>query len=110
MEVRASARFVKGSAQKYRLILNMIKGKGAEEAMSILQYLPSPKARIISKVLKSAMANAENNFNLDPSNMKIVKAVADEGPKLMRFRPKARGRVNPIRKRYSHITIVLGEE
>jgi len=109
MEVKASARFVKGSAQKYRLILELIKGKGAGEAMAVLENLPSPKARIVWKVLKSAMANAENNYNLDPSNMRVIKAFADEGPRLLRFRPKARGRVNPIRKRYSHITIVLGE-
>jgi large subunit ribosomal protein L22 len=107
LEVRAIAKEVRVSPQKVGLILDLIRGKGVEEALAILRFSPSPTARVVAKVVKSAAANAENNFQMSPSSLSIVKAYADKGRTLKRFRPKARGRINPILKRSTHITIVV---
>ena len=110
MEVKAVAKNVKVSPSKVKPILDLIRGKRVEEALMILSFLPSPHARTVAKVVKSAAANAENNFEMSYPNLRIVKAIADKGITLKRFRPQARGRVNPILKRTSHITIVVEEE
>ncbi len=109
MQVRASARQVRISAQKARLVLEAIRGKPAVEALAVLSFMPSPTARVVAKVVKSAMANAENNFQLPPGELRVVRAFADEGRTLKRFRAKARGRAGPILKRSSHITVVVEE-
>jgi large subunit ribosomal protein L22 len=110
IEIHAVARNVRMSPQKVRLVLETIKGKPADQAVAILRFLPQRAARPVAKVVKSAMANAENNFNLDPRDLVVSKAFADEGPRLKRYRPRARGRVNQIIKRSSHITVAVTEK
>ncbi|MCL0095084.1 50S ribosomal protein L22 [Dehalococcoidia bacterium] len=109
MEVRATAKGVRVSPQKARRIVNAVRGKMADEALTILKFMPSPTARIVARVVKSATANAENNFQMSPSELRIVRAFVDEGLRMKRMRFKGRGRVNPILKRLSHITIVVEE-
>ena len=105
--VRAQARYVRCSARKARLVLEHIRGKQAAEAAAILAFQPRAAARDAGKVLASAIANAENNNGYDADDLVVVGAYADEGPTLKRWRPRARGRVNRIRKRTCHITIQL---
>src|SRR5215207_928949 len=107
VQVRAQAKYVRSSARKARLVCDHIRGKSVEEARAILAFTPRAVARDWSKVLESAVANAEHNHELDGEDL-LVKAVhADEGPTLKRFRPRAMGRATPIRKRTSHLTILL---
>ena len=110
MEVRAVAKDTGISARKVRLMVNMVRGKKVDEALSLLRFTPSPTARVVAKVIKSAAANAENNFQMSPSDLKVVRIFADEAPTLKRFRPRARGRVGPILKRSSHITVIVAEQ
>jgi large subunit ribosomal protein L22 len=105
--VRAQARYVRTSARKARLVLEHIRGKSAGEATTILAFQTRAAARDAGKVLASAIANAENNNGHDVDDLFVLTAVADEGPTLKRWRPRARGRVNRIRKRTCHITITL---
>jgi large subunit ribosomal protein L22 len=105
--VRAQARYVRCSARKARLVLEHIRGKPAVEARSILAFQPRAAARDAGKVLASAIANAENNAGHDEDDLIVWAAYADEGPTLKRWRARARGRVNRIRKRTCHITITL---
>ena len=105
--VRAQARYVRCSARKARLVLEHIRGKPAPEARAILSFQPRAAARDAGKVLASAIANAETNNGYDVDDMIVFAAYADEGPTLKRWRARARGRVNRIRKRTCHITIVL---
>jgi len=109
MEVKASAKYVRLSPQKARRVVNLIRGKSAEEALSILKYLPQKAAGFVSKVLHSAMANADHNHKLDKNSLEVAKAVVDGGPTMKRFRPRARGRINQIQKRTSHITVWVKE-
>ena len=109
MEVRATAKGVRVSPQKARRIVDVVRGKRADEALAILNFIPSPTARTISRVVKSAVASAENNFQMTPSDLRIVNAFVDEGLRMKRIRFKGRGRVSPILKRLSHITIVVEE-
>jgi large subunit ribosomal protein L22 len=103
--ISAQARYVRSSARKARLVLEHIRGIPAAEAQAILQFQTRAVAKDAGKVLKSAVANAENNFGHDPDELVVIAAYADEGPTLKRWRPRARGRVNRIRKRTCHITI-----
>jgi large subunit ribosomal protein L22 len=105
--IRAQARYVRSSARKARLVLEHIRGKSAVEAQTILAFQTRAVARDAGKVLKSAIANAENNSGHDADELVVVYAYADEGPTLKRWRARARGRVNRIRKRTCHITITL---
>lgn len=98
------------SPRKVRLVIDLVRGKKIDEALALLKFAPTPTARAVAKVVKSAAANAENNFQLSPSDLKIVKIFADEARTLKRYRPGARGRVNPILKRSSHITVIVAEE
>jgi large subunit ribosomal protein L22 len=109
MEVRAISKDNGVSPRKMRLLVNMVKGKSVEEAMNILRFAPTPNAQIVLKTIKSAVANAENNFQMTPADLRIVKITADEARMLKRFRPRARGRANQILKRSSHITVVVSE-
>jgi large subunit ribosomal protein L22 len=109
MEVRAISKDTGVSPRKMRLLVNMVKGKKVEDALNILRFAPTPNARIVAKTIKSAAANAENNYQLTPTDLKIVKITADEARMLKRFRPRARGRANEILKRSSHITVVVSE-
>jgi ribosomal protein L22 len=105
--VRAQAKYVRTSARKARLVCDQIRGKDVDEAYAILAHTPRAVAEDWEKLLKSAVANAENNHELLGDDLKIVAAFADEGPTLKRFRPRAMGRATPIRKRTSHLTIQL---
>ncbi len=105
--IRAQARYVRTSARKARLVLEHIRGKSALEAQTILAFHTRAAAKDANKVLKSAIANADNNNGYDAEDMVVVAAYADEGPTLKRWRPRARGRVNRIEKRTCHITIQL---
>lgn len=87
----------------------MIRGKGADEALAMLNFAPTPTARIVSRVVRSAVANAENNYQMVPSELKVIRAYVDEGVSMRRIRFQGRGRVNPYRRRMSHITIVVEE-
>jgi large subunit ribosomal protein L22 len=108
--IRAEARWVRTSARKARLVLDHIRGRSVPEARTILAFTPRAAARDIDKVLRSAVANAESAHALDGDELIIVAAYADEGPTLKRWRARARGRVNRIRKRTCHITIVVAED
>jgi ribosomal protein L22 len=107
--VRAQAKWVRTSARKARLVLDHIRGRTVPEARTILAFTPRAAAADISKVLRSAVANAEANHGLDGDDLVVEAAYADEGPTLKRWRPRARGRVNRIKKRTCHVTLVLAE-
>jgi large subunit ribosomal protein L22 len=109
MEVTATAKYLPVSARKVRLVLDQLPGKRIDEAMVMLRFLPTPHARLVEKVVKSAAANAENNYALDTDQLLIKRAFAGEGRTLKRFRPKARGRVGAILRRTSHVTVVVEE-
>ncbi len=106
---QATAKFVRVSWRKAKAVLDTIKGKDAAIAVSILMYTPRYAARVIEKVLKSAIANAENNQGLDPVNLYIQETFANQGPTLKRIRPRAQGRAFQIQKKTSHISIILNE-
>ncbi len=110
MEVRAIAKDTGISARKVRRLVDMVRGKRVDEALAILRFTPTPTARVVAKVVKSAAANAENNFQMSTADLKIIKIMADEARTMKRFRPRARGRAAPILKRSSHITVVVTEE
>jgi ribosomal protein L22 len=105
--VRAQAKYVRTSARKARLVCDHIRGKSVQEARAILAHTPRAVARDWSKLLESAVANAENNHELLGDDLRIAHVTADEGPTLKRFRPRAMGRATRIRKRTSHLTILL---
>jgi len=109
MEVRASAHDIGVSARKVRLILERLPGLTVDQSLALLRYVQSPHARSVSKVVLSAASNAENNFNMDVDDLVVKRAFADEGRTQKRFKPRSRGRVSPILKRSSHITIILDE-
>jgi ribosomal protein L22 len=105
--VRAHARYVRTSARKARMVCGHLRGKSVEEARAILAFTPREVARDWSKLLESAVANAESNHELLQDDLIVREAYADEGPTIKRFRPRAMGRATPIRKRTSHLTIAL---
>jgi large subunit ribosomal protein L22 len=107
--VRAQAKWVRTSARKARIVLDHIRGRSVPEARTILAFTPRAAATDIEKVLRSAVANAEANLGLDGDDMLVEAAYADVGPTLKRWKPRARGRVNRIRKRTCHVTLVLVE-
>jgi large subunit ribosomal protein L22 len=109
MEARAIAKYVRMSPMKIGVVLDLIRGKNVNEAFAVLAYTPKDAAEVINKVLKSAVANAENNQNLDASRLFVAEAYAGPGPTLKRFRPHAQGRAFRIKKRTSHITVVVKE-
>lgn len=110
MKVGAIAKDVRVSARKVKLVADMVRGKRVDEALTILQFSTTRAARAVAKVIKSATANAENNFQMEPSELRIADISADQGRTLKRFRPQARGRVNPILKRSSHISVFVSGE
>ncbi len=110
MEVRAVAKDTGISPRKVRLLVDIVRGKEVNEALTILRFASTPTAQVVAKVVKSAAANAENNFQMDPSELKIVNIFADEAPTLKRYRSRSRGQVVPILKRSSHITVIVAEK
>ncbi|QAT41397.1 50S ribosomal protein L22 [Clostridium sp. JN-9] len=109
MEAKAIAKYVRMSSRKVGVVLDLIRGKNINEAFAILNYTPKDAAEVIYKVLKSAVANAENNLNLDVSRLYVSDAYACQGPTLKRFQPHAQGRAFRILKRTSHVTVVVKE-
>lgn len=107
--VRAQAKWVRMSARKARIVLDHIRGRSVPEARTILAFTSRAAATDIEKVLRSAVANAEANHGLDGDDLVVAAAYADEGPTLKRWKPRARGRVNRIRKRTCHVTLILAE-
>ena len=108
--IKAKSKYVRQSPYKVRLVLNLIRGLEVNEALNILSFTKRKAAEEIKQVLESAIANAETNLGLNSSNLFISKAIADEGPTLKRFRPRAKGRASPIKKPYSRVTIILEEK
>ena len=108
-EGRAVLKFARISSRKVKIVADLIKGKNAIEAMNILKFTPKAGSAILAKLLKSAMSNAENNNNLSVENLVVAEVYANQGPTMKRLMPKAQGRGARIRKRTSHITVVLRE-
>lgn len=109
MDVRATTKYLPVSPQKLRLVCDQVRGLPAMEARSILSYMPQKGAEFALKTLNSAMANAENNFELDPADMYVLRIFANDGPRRQWRRYGARGRFKPIIRRTSHLTVVLSE-
>jgi large subunit ribosomal protein L22 len=110
MQVRAVSKYILGSPVKARRVVNSIRGMRAQEALEVLSLLPQRASLPVFKTVKSALANAEENFALEPEDMFITEIKVDEGPRLKRTRYGARGRFKPIKKRMAHITVVLEEK
>jgi large subunit ribosomal protein L22 len=109
MRVRAIAKYIRVSPRKIRLLLREIRGKGIEEALNLLSFAPQRGAPVLRKLINSAVANASQHPDVDVDKLFIKHIFADEGPTLKRFRPRAMGRATRIRRRTSHLTIILDE-
>ena len=109
-QAKAIARTVRIAPRKVRLVVDLIRGKQVGEAVAILRHTPRAASPVVEKVLKSAVANAEHNYDLDVNNLVISEVFVDEGPTMKRFRPRGQGRASAINKRTSHITIVVSEK
>jgi large subunit ribosomal protein L22 len=110
MQAKAVARTVRIAPRKARLVVDLIRGKQVGEAVAILNHTPKAASPVVQKLLKSAVANAEHNYEMDVNNLVVAQVFVDEGPTMKRFRPRAQGRASAINKRTSHITIVLSEK
>ena len=110
MQAKAVAKTVRIAPRKVRLVADLIRGKQVGEAVAILRLTPKSASPVVEKVLKSAIANAEHNYEMDINNLVVSEAYVNEGPTLKRFRPRAQGRASAINKRTSHITIVVSEK
>lgn len=109
MQAKAVARYVRIAPRKARQITNLIKGKDLNEALTILRYTPRGASAVVEKVVRSAAANAENNHDMNVDALYVKNSFVDEGPTYKRWLPRARGRADRIRKRTSHITVILEE-
>jgi large subunit ribosomal protein L22 len=109
METRAAAKFIRVSPRKIRLVMDQVRGRKVEEALNILSFAPQKGARILRKLINSAVANAEQNSNVDVDSLYVKRLYADEGPTMKRWRPRAQGRATRINKRTSHLTIIVDE-
>ena len=110
MEARAKLSYARISSRKVKIVIDMIRNKPVAEAMGILKNTPKAASELLIKLLQSAVANAENNHNMDVSKLYVAEIFANQGPTLKRVRPRAQGRAFRIRKRTSHITVVLREK
>jgi large subunit ribosomal protein L22 len=110
MEVTATTKYVRISPRKVRLVVDLIRGQSASKALAQLRFMPQEAAMLVGKVVSSAVANAENNYMLDAGDLIVKRIAADEGPTLKRFRPRSHGRVSPLLKRSTNITVVLEEK
>ncbi len=109
MQVKSVAKDVGVSARKMRLVVDMVRGKAVGEALTMLRFAPTPNARIVAKAVKAAAADAEINYQIPSAALRIVTIMADEATTLKRFRAGARRRANPVLRRSSHITVVVGD-
>jgi large subunit ribosomal protein L22 len=110
MEVKAVIRDTKISARKLRPLVDLVRGKKVEDALTVLKFAPTPHASVVSKVIKSAAANAENNYQLPIDHLKITGIFADEGTPLKRYRARSRGMATHVLKRSSHITVIVTDQ
>ncbi|OEU52590.1 MAG: 50S ribosomal protein L22 [Desulfobacterales bacterium C00003060] len=110
MEVKAVARYVRICPAKVRKVARTVKGKPVEDALSALGFMPQRSGKILGKIIRSAVANADQKPDIEVDNLSIANIVVDQGPSMKRFRPRAQGRATRILKRTSHITVVLAEE
>ncbi len=110
MQAKAQARHIRIAPRKVRLVIDLIRGKQVGEAISILRHTSKAASPVLEKLLNSAIANAEHNYEMDPNSLVIAQAYVDEGPTMKRFRPRAMGRASRINKRTSHITLVVSEK
>ena len=109
-KARATASTVRIAPRKVRMVVDLIRGKKIGEAVAILRLTPKAASPVVEKVLKSAIANAEHNYEMDVENLIVSEIFVDEGPTMKRFRPRAQGRASAINKRTSHITVVVSEK
>lgn len=109
MESKAVAKYVRIAPRKVRVVMNLIRGKNVADAFAILKFTPKVGADVIEKVLKSAVANAENNFDMNVDKLYVSSAYVDQGPTLKRIHPRSRGQAFSIFKRTSHVTVVVAE-
>ena len=109
-EARAKLSYARISSRKVKTVIDLIRNKTALEALAILKFTPKAASELVEKLLKSAIANAENNFGMDVEKLYVSEIFANQGPTLKRVRPRAQGRAFRIRKRTSHITVVLREK
>ena len=110
MEARAVVRHIRMSPRKARQVVDLIRNKEVGEALTILQFTPRAASPVVEKLLKSAIANAENNYDMDVDSLYVAECFVDQGPTMKRVRPRARGMADRIRKRTSHITVILREK
>ncbi|MGI6112579.1 MAG: 50S ribosomal protein L22 [Mahellales bacterium] len=104
---KAIARYVRISSRKVKIVIDLIRGKRVGEALAIIRNTPKAASEVLEKVVNSAVANAQNNLDMDPEELYIAEVYANQGPTLKRYRPRAQGRASRIRKRTSHITVIL---
>ena len=109
-EARATLKFARISSRKVKIVADLIRGKDVDEALAIVKFTPKASSEVLEKLLKSAIANAENNHDMKHENLYVAEIFANQGPTLKRIRPAAKGSAVRIRKRTSHITIVLKEK
>ncbi|MGD1119218.1 MAG: 50S ribosomal protein L22 [Dehalococcoidales bacterium] len=110
MQVKAISKDTGMPAGKMRPLADMVRGKKVDDALNLLRYQPSPKARLIAKVVRSAAANAENNFQMEPADLIVVKINVDVARSMRRFRARSRGRASPIHKNSSHVTVIVADQ
>ena len=110
MEAKAVAKYIRIAPRKVRVVMDLIRGQSVAEAFAILKFTPKAGADVIEKVLKSAVANAENNFDMNVDNLYVSTAYVDQGPTLKRIHPRSRGQAFSILKRTSHVTVVVTEK
>lgn len=110
MEAKAIARYIRIAPRKVRIVIDLIRGKQIGEALAILKYTPKVASEVVEKVLKSAVANAEHNYNMDVDKLYVAEAYVDQGPTLKRIHPRSRGQAFSILKRSSHVTVVVKEK
>jgi large subunit ribosomal protein L22 len=110
MEARAVGRGIRVSTRKVRLVVDVVRGRRVSEALALLQFMPRAGASEVAAIIKSAVANAENNYQMTPDALVIKSINANEGQRSKRFLPRSRGRVSPVLKRSSHVTVVLEEK
>ncbi|MBI4267874.1 MAG: 50S ribosomal protein L22 [Chloroflexi bacterium] len=110
METKAVVKSTGISARKVRMLVDLVRGKKVDDALTLLKFTPTPTAQVVARAIKSAAANAESTAQMSASNLRVVKIYADKAESLKRFRPRSRGRVSPILKRSSHITVIVAEQ
>ena len=109
-EVKATAKYIRIAPRKVRIVMNLVRGKSVADALAILKFTPKVGADAVEKVLRSAIANAENNFDMDADRLFISSAFVDQGPTLKRIHPRSRGQAFKILKHTSHITVAVNEK